>query len=535
MCLNKVPVFDKEKNTIHYYSCGHCVQCLNNKARRYKSMCLSQFDISNYCLFVTLTYAPEYLPTVKVFSYDSQDYNGVLCKCVTHYALDDRVIKYYGSEILEETFVYDDNEFNHLLKPFQYRKFNLKPNEYGFLFRHDVQLFMKRLRERLCNHLASVIYNNNYKKLLPYEKKNIIHKVSQLKSFICGEYGPKTFRPHFHLLLYFQSSELYDFIFNNVGKIWKFGRVDVQCAGKDANGYVSGYVNSYASTPTLLRTSFARPFSQHSLFFGVNVDEEYNKKISENGYSQIRERLSTVNGRFENFSYPRSLENLLYPKIYRFTCSTDYQLIRRYTSYATLSRYFGETNIKKIVKLYLSEQYAWVWDKHDFLHNTLDIGLLCPYSENEESTLTTILYTSKKFLLNCKHFCLHPNDYLKLIINYYNEKDSFALRDFYIQMSHDSNLLDDKKYLSYFYDNIVPDYDYYHDSAYISHDEYRKLHYHIVKNFASTLNISVTELFDSVKNATDSTFIYDKVYMQEKIAKDNIKHKLQNDLNNIFL
>lgn len=535
MCLNKVPVRDKETNLIHYYACNYCAECINNKARRTKYMCDSQFKLSKYSLFVTLTYAPEFLPQIKIFSYDSFDEDNVPCKCVTYYSMTERVTKYFGSEIIEEKNLNEDSYYK-FMKPLHYNKFNLDTDVFGFLFRPDVQLFMKRLRERLTNYISSLYYKKSFKKLSNYEKAQVSNKVSELKSFICGEYGPQTFRPHFHLLLYFDSDELFDFLFNNVDKIWKYGRVDVQPAGNDANGYVSGYVNSYVSTPALLRTSFARPFSQHSLFFGVNVDEEYNKEIRENGYKRIREKLCVVNGRFQNFTYPRSLENLLYPKTYRFTKSSDYQLLRRYTAYESLSRYFGETSIKKLVTLYINNQNDFYWLNTDFLHNTLTRDLLIPFSENEESTLTQLLLVSKKFLRNCDYFKLRPQEYINLIKDFYNEKNSSTLHDFYKKLCSEQSLYGHVKYLSSFYDNIPTDYSYYFDTKdFCISNKNRRKHYLIVKNFAKSVGVSVSELFNSIDDKFQCSYIYDKFQLQEKILRDNQKHKQQNDLNKIFI
>jgi len=82
-------------------------------------------------------------------------------------------------------------------------------NEKGFptLRKQDFQLFMKRLRSLL-------------------DARNIEHS---LRYFVCGEYGSKTKRPHYHLLLWnFPVTHFKDMVAiqSFIQKAWSFFRVD---------------------------------------------------------------------------------------------------------------------------------------------------------------------------------------------------------------------------------------------------------------------------------------------------------------------
>lgn len=84
--------------------------------------------------------------------------------------------------------------------------------ENGELRKTDIQLWMKRLRERL--------------------------KPIKLRYFLVGEYGEKTFRPHYHAILYGvtpAASEL-------ISSAWTLGFVHVGSAEKASMSYVCGYV-----------------------------------------------------------------------------------------------------------------------------------------------------------------------------------------------------------------------------------------------------------------------------------------------------
>ena len=75
----------------------------------------------------------------------------------------------------------------------------------------------------------------------------------KISFYAVGEYGPVHFRPHFHILLFFNSQEIVDVLRECHNKSWKFGRSDIQCSNGGCASYVASYVNSLASAPPLYR------------------------------------------------------------------------------------------------------------------------------------------------------------------------------------------------------------------------------------------------------------------------------------------
>ena len=69
----------------------------------------------------------------------------------------------------------------------------------------DYQLFAKRFRKYLFTKIGS------------YEK---------ISSYVVSEYTPKTFRPHFHILFFFDSDEIAENIRQAVYQSWRLGRVE---------------------------------------------------------------------------------------------------------------------------------------------------------------------------------------------------------------------------------------------------------------------------------------------------------------------
>lgn len=537
MCLNKVPVLDKETNKIKYYPCGKCYECINRKTSIQKQLCQNEFELNKECLFITLTYANEHLPYCSVeVQFHPTEHDKYL---VSYISQCDRMTEYYMKDVIHDEVV-DVNRFRKFYLPIISNKFNIGYGNVPVLFRQDVKNYIKRIRERLTDHISRTKFNNSFKKLQKHEKEKVTSEVKQIRTYICGEYGPVHFRPHFHILLFYNDSALFDILTSLALEAWSYGRIDVQPASGDAGTYVSGYVNSLISTPPIISVKPFRPSSQHSLFFGINASKEFNTDIKEKTYRSLKSRYVVTDGKFQAYKIPMSLENRLFPKSYRFSKASDYELLKLYRLYRTFSMYFGTKSVKEIVEKYFEHFNIELpfENKYDLLKNNYRPEQILYLSENEESTLYSILYTSKKFLRNCQIYDISEHEYFNIIKTYYNDKDSFTNRTFFANLDIDSSVMQDYKYLVTYYDNIVPDINYYlqkfkdTNKRNIRMDELR-----MIRNFADSFRngMKLSDVFDALKNPNQFKEHSDHSYMQEKICKDSIKHKYQNDLNEIFL
>lgn len=97
----------------------------------------------------------------------------------------------------------------------------------------DCQLFIKRLRKR-CD----------------------------VRFFLCGEYGPRTLRPHYHALLFGVSPEL------PLEDIWGLGFVTSELVTPARVSYVTGYVIKDSPVPKGRR----KPYRQMSRRPGIGAD-----------------------------------------------------------------------------------------------------------------------------------------------------------------------------------------------------------------------------------------------------------------------
>lgn len=174
--------------------CGQCLECKINYAKNWAARCEveSYYHENNY--FITLTYDDKNLPVVNKIT--GEIYRGI------KYPLD-----YYGKA---------------------------KRYEVARLHKKDFQDFMKRLR-------------------INAERKGWVEDPEKgIRYFMCGEYGSKGKRPHYHAIIY--GLKLPDLNYNYTAKkhmhfrstvleeIWGRGIVDVGGVDYESCQYVARYV-----------------------------------------------------------------------------------------------------------------------------------------------------------------------------------------------------------------------------------------------------------------------------------------------------
>lgn len=296
--------------------CGQCDYCIYKRAQKASMRVKTAGSAFKYSYFVTLTYDNAHIPLMKcdvlhseyedalsisgdkVFGYEHHSYIPV-----SDYQPEDssflRHIFFtqvqgtvpFDREIKEYVPVKDDwflsmNAIRSFIQKTQSVDNSVYPaaEQYGldnlipFLNYVDVQNYIKRLRRHLDK------YTNE-----------------KISFYAVGEYGPVHFRPHFHLLLFFNSKEITNVIRECHNKSWKLGRSDIQCSNGGCASYVASYVNSLASAPFLYRSCRAfKPRQRASLGFfekGETFDE------GEDVYAQIEQKIdSVINGREYNFN-----------------------------------------------------------------------------------------------------------------------------------------------------------------------------------------------------------------------------------------
>lgn len=255
MCLNPISIRNKSKYRslnsaeLNFYTvpCGKCAECRKAKANEYTARSYAQYIATEKSLgfsyFETLTYAPDYLPTIY----------GLPCFDTAHY-----------------------------------------------------RNFFKRLRKNIDSYIlkdnnGNYILDSNGNKQYPF--KGLVAK--NLKYFFASEYGGKTHRPHYHVIFFVTIPGMDLIQFRNfVNDAWHYGFIDrIQTVrsrkinGIGAMHYVSEYVNKdyefmkmlnakikqleskgiYLSDEELKRL---QPFHRQSQGFGIDI-------INQNDYDYM--------------------------------------------------------------------------------------------------------------------------------------------------------------------------------------------------------------------------------------------------------
>lgn len=263
-CQNPRTVINKYTHEPVVVSCGSCPSCILRRSGIQTNLLTSYSAQFRYVYFVTLTYAPCFLPTLEVSTVeactdDIADVSVVPNICdldssdPNTYVFGFRSVPRSASVKLKNstvnrTFKDPDVKFTcsmtpkELLSILNKVKHNV-PNRIPYVCNRDLDLFLKRLRS-----------------YYPDEK---------LRYYAVSEYGPQTFRPHWHLLLFSNSERFSQTVLENVSKAWSYGRCDASLSRGFAAPYVASYVNSFVSLPDFYvqMPKVVRPKSFHSIGF----------------------------------------------------------------------------------------------------------------------------------------------------------------------------------------------------------------------------------------------------------------------------
>lgn len=263
-CLKPLRVINKYTNEVLYVPCGHCYSCLKNKSNRDTSLAINMSSHFRYCYFVFLSYTDEFLPYMQVSDISSFDETRGL---YTFQSIDrniriprkhgaDRVISdvpfsFTHSMTLDEyqdVIVKSHGRYDFTRKCVTYPPFSECDNRIPYCNMSDIQLFFKRLRFSI---------DKEYNEKICY--------------YLVSEYGPRTYRPHWHLLLFFNSPQLTKVISEYVSKAWSYGTTTCELSRGGSASYVASYVNSSVCLPSLyVQHKEIRPRSAHSKGFSVN-------------------------------------------------------------------------------------------------------------------------------------------------------------------------------------------------------------------------------------------------------------------------
>lgn len=481
-CLHPIKYYNKYLQEEIVTPCGHCEACRTRKSNRLHNLIDLHSTSYKYCLFVTLKYNQTFIPKAKLYDDDSKTY----------------LISQDGV-ILSECDKLSDVEKGKLFKKVLSKKGRSLP--YGiipYLDSHDLRLFLVRLRQRISTRFTRVVKRNDTKK---YRLKiNKFRSDETFTYFAIGEYGPETFRPHFHLLLFFNNSETLQALERHIYKAWKMGDCDIRLADYNVSSYVSNYVTGSQYLPKIYSSAQICPFTRKSLHFAFDAQESHQVQLYDFEYYREQSFNKIIGGKDRSFFFTPAYQNTIYPKITGFNQLPTNVLLSRYQLYENLNKYYCD--LLGLQKTQFSVLSILQNLQRDKIHNlnpkpmhesSLDLCYF-DFSDNPKkgmftyNTIYKILLCSKQFYRNYTSLQLNPHCYVLRIIDYWSKQDLNRLN---YSLSMLENVDDVTQHLYY-----NPLYE-------------------------------LTQIDKSLLYRQFSDFV-------QKEAKECIKHKSQNDLNQLL-
>lgn len=303
-CLKPVQLPDRKKpGKIQYVPCRECHYCL--AARRLQLRSMVEREMQNkknkHSFFIDLDYDNEHLPVYEwnekellwisnrseVLNHDKTDYvyKSIDIKDDQDFTFDyyvptnykhDKAFGHLCYYDIKEWFANIKHKISNDIKTKKKYCDNFEKledkiySDFDYLFDclndHDEKDIKERLKleKKRDKKLAKLkIQYEKYKKI-PFND----YSETAFRYFVCGEYGPVTFRPHYHVLFWFEreyTSEQLSYLFEVFRTSWENGRFDINTVQTEgAPAYVANYLTGNSDLPTVLRKKPLKPFCVYS-------------------------------------------------------------------------------------------------------------------------------------------------------------------------------------------------------------------------------------------------------------------------------
>ena len=452
-CLHPHTVRNPYTGEIFSARCGKCDACRNQLAAVWVQKLDQEMQCHRYTLFVTLQYNDLDIPQyVRLRKEDTPFISG----------------QYDWSYIDSETgqlLSFSDSSITRHRK--SDREYIFDTKVLNVLSKRDAQLFIKLLR---------------------YHARKLTNSYRNIRYFLTGEYGGKTFRPHLHVLLFFDSEDILKNIESLLLSSWKHGNIyDPHLVNGSASEYVASYVNSFAKLPSIYEHRAIRQFSLFSKSPAIGTLQILQQDIKEMFFGKLDKiRLYSPNkNRFLDVPTWRSLQDRCFPRIPRFSWLshhdrvTLYSFGRRFSESTAgacaewIKRYFvtpaenvrrpavnrGATDGKNIkLESPVYHQYDNFYG-HSFLNNYFyeithvtkyDKLHRCFYQATTKNTLLHFVYVVRRACASADAFGLTLDEYIKNIDEFYEKCEVSHLKDYYVFQDEYFKLHPEEKHGLYF-------------------------------------------------------------------------------------
>lgn len=447
-CSNPYTV-SSSKGFVHV-PCGHCVQCLQKKVSATTLLLDLESQYCKYVEMINLTYDDSCIPYIdflddSLCSFDESRPNEVF------------YLKFGSSRMIRK---YNPRSKSYYLSPESIKDFGVpvdcKWRDYLSVYNARVDEYYLRFPERkrglarLAGHVP-VLYSDDLRKYM-YRLRQFIRKKYGIKVrfFAIGEYGSNSLRPHWHILLFHDSSELRQSFRNVVqlvghkesnpreccrelldNSLWLFGDTTTKCTDKHLSSYLAGYFNQLSYNSPLVKDFPSKAF--HSTFLGLgDLSPSEKSDFSAERWESFSQR-SVVSK--SGIKKDVSVSSALYSQLCcRFTGSPAYNVEDTYTLLSSVFSVLKATEINfndevELYHFYLSLYNFNFTNKmlefslshvRDYVDKVVNPILQNPNKDFTLSSLKSLFYASTKLYRNAKLFGVHPFTYLKKVDSFFN-------------------------------------------------------------------------------------------------------------------
>lgn len=240
-CEHPLIIYSKHTDSFVRVPCGKCATCCNTRAKRWINRLEAETLNHKYCYMVTLTYDNDHLPAY--FYSEDMEYLEANRDSLERIPLRDVIdsCKDEFGEYYSEDLVYLRSRLAH-------------PLGLPCVCPSDLSKFFKRFNKYCFKHVTQQYQNFRY--------------------FAAWEYGPTTYRPHVHLLVWFDDDRISRVFQEILCQTWTLGRSDASAVySSGGRSYVAQYLNRPTHLPSFYSLPCFRQKAQFSRFPSIGSRE----------------------------------------------------------------------------------------------------------------------------------------------------------------------------------------------------------------------------------------------------------------------
>lgn len=433
-CFHPKRIYNKYINDHVYVNCRTCDGCLSARATELSLRVSRECKQHTYALFFTLTYDNEHLPVMRWHS--------------GNLFLGNRPIgtDSHGNFVYPSIDVTDIEDFDlSSLVPTNYPDITC----FAYACKYDVQKFIMRLRTHLYRNQEwkyKKDSNNNIVRYLGVSEytKPLSKDEKKLRFFICAEYGPQYFRPHYHGIVWTDCEPIVRYLQRNILEDWSLGSKTLDAptlVNSSAPQYVAKYVNGNTLLPKVLQHRSIRTFfvaSKNPVIGDYKSDFLTLGDALINGTVESLQPIDKQNPSELAFvPISKTVLSRYFPKCQGWRTADDFRKLSLIEKYSR-----GFYDVKREVKIGTDKTKVLIHSDHDFYHYLISndykyqdyrfvklANFWCSrdikYPERKDGVLTGRVLSSR----------LSYEQYIACLNRLYSNLELLVLRGFYLSQN----------------------------------------------------------------------------------------------------